>query len=98
MVPTLEANDLLILQERAPEDIAGNDIIVFHTSLYDEAPDVHIRICLCCPADLREHEEQLNTQLILERYVVRNGSFGREDEFGVLGARLFPTRRLKVQS
>ena len=41
MVPTLEVNDLLVLQGRAPEDIAVNDIIVFHASWYAEAPIVH---------------------------------------------------------
>jgi len=41
MVPTLEVNDLLVLQRRAPEDIAVNDIIVFHATWYHEAPIVH---------------------------------------------------------
>ena len=41
MVPTLEVNDLLVLQGRAPEDIAVNDIIVFRASWYAEAPIVH---------------------------------------------------------
>ncbi len=41
MVPALEVNDLLVLQGRAPEDIAVNDIIVFHASWYAEAPIVH---------------------------------------------------------
>ena len=41
MLPTLEVNDLLVLQGRAPEDIAVNDIIVFRASWYTEAPIVH---------------------------------------------------------
>ncbi len=41
MLPTLEVNDLLVLQGRAPEDIAVNDIIVFRASWYAEAPIVH---------------------------------------------------------
>jgi len=41
MVPTLDVNDLLVLQGRAPEDIAVNDIIVFRASWYSEAPIVH---------------------------------------------------------
>ena len=41
MVPTLEVNDLLVLQGRAPEDIAVNDIVVFHAGWYADAPIVH---------------------------------------------------------